>query len=166
MLSSCLWQDVAPVKRVVYDYAEATDEYLPTWIDAGSNPGDRRQRTVILYVCSGNALKRSFRSKGEYESEFLVSNCEWGRYLYPTTEELFESFSRHRPESKLELIEGRLIVGNTIVGSRLLPQQILQGWKAEAAIALAPLVWAKRLARCFEQIPWCQVWFCFSTTSC
>ena len=73
--------------------------------------------------------------------------------MYPTTEELFESFSRHRPESKLELIEGRLIVGNTIVGSRLLPQQILQGWKAEAAIALAPLVWAKRLARCFEQIP-------------
>lgn len=59
--------------------------------------------------------------------------------MYPTTEELFESFSRHRPEGKLELIEGRLIVGNTIDGSRLLLRQILQGWKADAAIAFAPV---------------------------
>jgi hypothetical protein len=59
--------------------------------------------------------------------------------LYPTTEALFESFSQHRPEGKLELIEGRLIVGNTIVGSRLLLQHILQGWRADAAIALAPI---------------------------
>ena len=66
--------------------------------------------------------------------------------MYPTTAELFESFSRHRPESKLELIEGRLIVGNTIVGSRLLLQQILQGWKAEAAISLAPVeLWIEAL---------------------
>lgn len=68
--------------------------------------------------------------------------------MYPTTEELFESFSHHRPEGKLELIgfaaarqpyrcaiEGRLIVGNTIVGSRLLLRQILQGWRADAAIS-------------------------------
>jgi hypothetical protein len=46
--------------------------------------------------------------------------------MYPTTEELFESFSRHKPEGKLELIESRLIVRNTIVGSRLLLRQILQ----------------------------------------
>ncbi len=59
--------------------------------------------------------------------------------MYPTIEELFESFSRHRPEGKLELIDGRLIVGNTIVGSRLLLRQILQGWKADAAIAFAPI---------------------------
>lgn len=59
--------------------------------------------------------------------------------MYPTTEELFESFSRHRPEGKLELIEGCLIVGNTIVGSRLLLRQILQSWKADAAIAFAPI---------------------------
>ncbi|MDJ0704653.1 MAG: Uma2 family endonuclease [Leptolyngbyaceae cyanobacterium MO_188.B28] len=66
--------------------------------------------------------------------------------MYPTTKELFEFFSRHRPESKLELIEGRLIVGNTIVSSRLLLQQILQGWKAEAAIALAPIeLWIEAL---------------------
>ncbi|XHX76393.1 MAG: hypothetical protein RBJ76_18360 [Stenomitos frigidus ULC029] len=59
--------------------------------------------------------------------------------MYPTTEALFESFSHRRPEGKLELIEGLLIIGNAIVGSRLLLQQILQGWRADAAIALAPI---------------------------
>lgn len=59
--------------------------------------------------------------------------------MYPTTQELFESFSQHSPEGKLELIECRLIVGNTIDGSRLLLRQILQGWKADAAIAFAPV---------------------------
>ncbi len=71
--------------------------------------------------------------------------------MYPTTEELFESFSYHRPEGKLELIEGRLIVGNTLVGSRLLLRQILQGWRADAAIALAPLeTWIEALKRGFH----------------
>ncbi|HEY9697868.1 MAG TPA: hypothetical protein V6D10_11435 [Trichocoleus sp.] len=37
----------------------------------------------------------------------------------------------------MELVENRLTVGNTIVGSRLLLRRILQGWKADAAIALA-----------------------------
>jgi Uma2 family endonuclease len=59
--------------------------------------------------------------------------------LYPTTKELFESFLDHGPQGKLELIEGRLIVGNTIVGSRLLLRQILQGWRADAAIVFAPV---------------------------
>jgi hypothetical protein len=62
---------------------------------------------------------------------------EGDRSLYPTTSELFESFSNHRPEGKLELVESQLIVGNTIAGSRLLLRQILQGWKADAAIAFA-----------------------------
>lgn len=39
-----------------------------------------------------------------------------------------------------------MIVGNTIVGSRLLLQQILQGWKADAAIAFAPVdTWIEAL---------------------
>lgn len=71
--------------------------------------------------------------------------------MYPTTEALFESFSHHRPEGKLKLIAGRLIVGNTIVGSRLLLQQILQGWRADAAIALAPIeTWVEALKRGFH----------------
>lgn len=57
--------------------------------------------------------------------------------MYPTTKELFESFLDHGPEGKLELIEGRLIVGNSIVGSCLLLRQILQRWKADTAIAFA-----------------------------
>jgi len=66
--------------------------------------------------------------------------------LYPTVEELFESFSNHRPEGKLELVEGHLAVSNTIVGSRLLLRQVLQGWRADAAIALAPVnLWFEAL---------------------
>ncbi len=66
--------------------------------------------------------------------------------MYPTHEELFEAFSHHRPEGKLELIEGRLIVGNTMVGSRLLLRQILQGWKADAAVTFAPIEsWSEAL---------------------
>lgn len=71
--------------------------------------------------------------------------------MYPTTEALFESFSHHRPEGKLAFIEVRLIVGNTIVGSRLLLQQMLQGWRADAAIALAPIeTWIESLKRDFD----------------
>ncbi|WP_206755081.1 hypothetical protein [Leptolyngbya sp. FACHB-711] len=40
----------------------------------------------------------------------------------------------HRPEGKLELIEDHLIVG-----SQLLLRQILQGWRAIAAITFAPI---------------------------
>jgi hypothetical protein len=41
------------------------------------------------------------------------------------------------PEAKLELIEGRLIVGNSLAGTRLLLSEILTGWSAAAVIALA-----------------------------
>lgn len=55
------------------------------------------------------------------------------------TSELFDEFVNARPEAKLELIESHLIVGNTLVGSRLLLRQILTGWGAGAVIAFAPV---------------------------
>jgi hypothetical protein len=67
--------------------------------------------------------------------------------MYPTFKERFEDFCHHHPENKLELIDGQLIVGNSLVGSRLLLRQILQGWGADAAIALAPIdTWLAALA--------------------
>ena len=67
--------------------------------------------------------------------------------MYPTPKERFEDFTRHHPENKLELIDGKLVVGNSLAGSRLLLRQILQGWGAEAAIALAPTAtWLSALA--------------------
>ena len=67
------------------------------------------------------------------------------------TANLFHDFLDRGPESKLELIDSRLIVGNTIVGSRLLLRQILQGWGASAAVALAPLEqWVEALSQGFE----------------
>lgn len=66
------------------------------------------------------------------------------------TDEEFERFIRAWPESKLELLEGKLLVGNCLDGSRLLFQQILRGWKAEAAVALgAPEQWLQALQAAF-----------------
>lgn len=65
--------------------------------------------------------------------------------------DLFNDFCYQGTEGKLELIDGQLIVGNTIVGSRLLLRQILQGWGAEAAVALAPIsLWIEALAASME----------------
>jgi Uma2 family endonuclease len=67
--------------------------------------------------------------------------------MYPTPKERFEDFTRHHPENKLELIQGQLVVGNSLMGSRLLLRQILQGWGAAAAIALAPMeTWLSAVA--------------------
>ncbi|NJL20025.1 MAG: Uma2 family endonuclease [Leptolyngbyaceae cyanobacterium SM1_3_5] len=70
---------------------------------------------------------------------------------YPTVKQLFESFCRNGPESRLELIESRLMVGNSIAGSRLLLRQLLQGWGAGAAVALAPIeLWIEALKQSFN----------------
>ena len=55
------------------------------------------------------------------------------------TNDLFEDYTRYGPEPKLELIDGRLIVGNNLAASRLLLRHILTGWGASAAVALAPI---------------------------
>ncbi len=68
--------------------------------------------------------------------------------------DLFNDFCRQGTEGKLELIDGKLIVGNSIVGSRLLLRQILQGWGAEAAVAIAPVsLWIEALAVNLELNP-------------
>ncbi|MCP4696975.1 MAG: Uma2 family endonuclease [Gammaproteobacteria bacterium] len=51
-------------------------------------------------------------------------------------DDIFDFFAT-LPESKLELIDGRLIVGNGLMGSRLLLQCVLKGWGAAAAVSLA-----------------------------
>jgi len=71
--------------------------------------------------------------------------------LYPPTSELFDNWINHKPESKLELIDGQLMVGNSLTGSRLLLRQILQGWRADAAVALAPIeTWLQALAAGYD----------------
>ena len=61
--------------------------------------------------------------------------------------DLFNDYCYRGTEGKLELINGKLIIGNTIFGSRLLLRQILQGWGTEAAVALAPIsLWIEALA--------------------
>jgi len=51
---------------------------------------------------------------------------------------LFDEYIQWEPRSKLELIDGKLVVGKSMAHSRLLLSQILRGWGLEAAISLAP----------------------------
>lgn len=52
--------------------------------------------------------------------------------------DLFDEYILWEPRTKLELIDGQLIVGKSATHSRRLLSQILRGWGLEAAIALAP----------------------------
>lgn len=53
-------------------------------------------------------------------------------------DDLLERRWQENPESKLELIDGRLIVGNSLAGSRYLLREILTGWGPAAAMPFAP----------------------------
>jgi hypothetical protein len=58
----------------------------------------------------------------------------------------FDYFDRHCPEPKLELVNGRLIAGNSLDGSKLLLDHILRGWSVDAAVALGSIdLWAAAL---------------------
>lgn len=52
--------------------------------------------------------------------------------------DLFDEYIQWEPRTKLELMDGQLIVGKSMTHSRRLLSQILRGWGLEAAIALAP----------------------------
>jgi hypothetical protein len=57
------------------------------------------------------------------------------------------------PEPKLELIDGRLIVGNGLVGSRHLLWEILCDYGTEAALALAPYdTWLEAMGEAFASL--------------
>ncbi len=54
------------------------------------------------------------------------------------------------PGSKIELVEGKLVVGDHLNHSRRLLSQILRGWGIEAIVALAPeQLWWKALSTTF-----------------
>ncbi len=68
-----------------------------------------------------------------------------------SSEDAFYEFIGSHPEAKLELLDGRLIVGNCLDGSRLLLQQILRGWGAEAAVALGSFdQWVEALRQAYD----------------
>jgi len=67
-----------------------------------------------------------------------------------SSKDTFYEFLGSHPEAKLELLDGRLIVGNCLDGSRLLLQQILRGWGAEAAVALGSFdQWVEALRQAY-----------------
>lgn len=67
-------------------------------------------------------------------------------------EDAIDQYLERMPEAKLELIDGRLIVGNGLVGSRHLLWEILGGYGAEAALALAPrTLWLQAFKTAFTR---------------
>lgn len=52
--------------------------------------------------------------------------------------DLFDEYIQWEPRTKIELIEGKVIIGKSLSHSRLLLSHIVRGWGLEAAIALAP----------------------------
>jgi hypothetical protein len=52
--------------------------------------------------------------------------------------DLFDDYHSWFPGTKIELVNGQLIIGNSLTHSRRLLQQILRGWGIEAIVALAP----------------------------
>lgn len=77
----------------------------------------------------------------------------------PTAEELkqwkerIDQFERETPEPKLELIEGRLIIGNSRDGSRYFLHDLLTGWGAQAAVPFAPTdLWRTALCQAFASL--------------
>lgn len=64
---------------------------------------------------------------------------------------LLDEYHAWSPGSKIELVQGKLIVGDSLVHSRRLLSQILRGWGAEAIVALAPeRLWWQALLHSFD----------------
>lgn len=65
--------------------------------------------------------------------------------------DLFDEYLQWEPRTKIELIDGKVIIGKSLSHSRLLLSHILRGWGLEAAIALAPeQLWWQALSIVFE----------------
>lgn len=63
---------------------------------------------------------------------------------------LIDEYLAWSPGSKIELVNGQLIVGDSLIHSRLLLSQILRGWGVEAVVALAPeFLWWEALSHTF-----------------
>ena len=65
--------------------------------------------------------------------------------------ESFDYFVQSSPEGKIELINGQLVVGNSLMGSRLLLDHILRGWGADAATAFSSVdSWIEALCAAYS----------------
>lgn len=63
---------------------------------------------------------------------------------------LLDEYCAWSSGSKIELVDGQLIVGDSLTHSRLLLSQILRGWGIEAIVALArQQLWWKALSLAF-----------------
>lgn len=65
-------------------------------------------------------------------------------------ESLLDEYYAWSPGSKIELVDGQLMIGDSLTHSRLLLSQILRSWGIEAVVALAPeLLWWQALSQVF-----------------
>lgn len=93
-----------------------------------------------------NEPQRQRTSQENLECQYASRSIEQSDYLWP--------------EFRLELVDGKFLVGGTLEGSRWLLQEALIGWGLESAIALAPLDhWWEALGcayevQCYSQSEW------------
>ncbi|MBW4552761.1 MAG: Uma2 family endonuclease [Aphanocapsa sp. GSE-SYN-MK-11-07L] len=59
-------------------------------------------------------------------------------YCHYASRQIEQTYSLY-PEFRLELVEGKFLIGGILAGSRWLLREALLGWGAEAAIAFAPI---------------------------
>lgn len=86
------------------------------------------------------------RSRAPFQGGVIMSESE--------EEANFDYWDRHSPERKIELIDGRLIVGNSLAGSRLLFDHIMRGWSVDAAIALGSVEqWVRAVCEAYRLTP-------------
>ena len=65
--------------------------------------------------------------------------------------ENFAYFEAHSPEPKIELVDGRLLVGNGLPGSRLLFDHLVRGWGVAAATAFGTIAqWIDALCAAYH----------------
>lgn len=65
----------------------------------------------------------------------------------------FKEYEQKTPEPKLELIDGRLVVGNSLAGSRYILHDLLTGWGTEAVLPFASLpLWRTALSEVFAPL--------------
>lgn len=68
---------------------------------------------------------------------------------HPT--DAIEEFEATSPEMRFELVDGQFVVGGSLVGSRWLLREIIQGWGKESALAFAPVkLWYEAMRVAFD----------------
>lgn len=111
-------------------------------------------RAQQLHDKATRGLELTAQEQAELDAWYAAQDTAEQRLLGASTATASLALFDQLPESKLELIDGRLVAGNDLLGSRALLSVILRSLGPKAAFPFAPLgQWWKALAVAFEAPP-------------